>query len=407
MSWEMTVNTGMPDIDRQTIDAYRQAAQAQGLELQVQPMPAGGFHVKAVPPGTAQPPPQQHAQPPQQPYAQQQFAQAPQQQYAQQQYAQPPQQQYAQQYAQPPQQQYAQQQFAQAPQQQYAQPPPQYAQQQPAWAGAAAAAAVPVTASYGGHTAPAEQMLEDRIAEEIGAESLGSDRIRYLRKVYTLLAGSAFFAVVAGWASVSLGPTTEWYTDTGVPVQVPIVVDLMLGSDMIFWGAFGLLVVATFAASAVSKVKYVNVAALFGVALIMGVQLAPMAFVAQVFAGLGETMSANPVRDAGLMTVGTFAAITAYIFIARKDFSYLYAALSMGFWVVLGGCILTFFVDSEPFALAVASVGALFSAGFLLYVTSWIFKNSEMDDPVGDALAILVQLRNLFMFLLRIFMSRR
>jgi hypothetical protein len=43
----------------------------------------------------------------------------------------------------------------------------------------------------------------------------------------------------------------------------------------------------------------------------------------------------------------------------------------------------------------------------LLYVTSYIFRNSDMDDPVGDALALLVQLRNLFMFLLRIFMSAR
>jgi FtsH-binding integral membrane protein len=30
-----------------------------------------------------------------------------------------------------------------------------------------------------------------------------------------------------------------------------------------------------------------------------------------------------------------------------------------------------------------------------------------MDDAVGDALALLVQLRNLFMFLLRILMSSR
>jgi len=64
-------------------------------------------------------------------------------------------------------------------------------------------------------------------------------------------------------------------------------------------------------------------------------------------------------------------------------------------------------LDSEIFALAVATGGALLSAGFLLYVTSYIFRNSEMDDAVGDALAILVQLRNLFMFLLRIFMSSR
>ena len=124
-------------------------------------------------------------------------------------------------------------------------------------------------------------------------------------------------------------------------------------------------------------------------------------------AGLGDTLSANPVRDAGLMTMACFVGITGYVFVTRKDFSYLKAMLNIGFWVVFAGCILTFVFDSEIFALAIASVGALLSAGFILYVTSYIFKHSKMDDPVGDALAMLVQLRNLFMFLLRIFMSRR
>jgi FtsH-binding integral membrane protein len=139
----------------------------------------------------------------------------------------------------------------------------------------------------------------------------------------------------------------------------------------------------------------------------MGVELAPMVFAAQVFAGFGDSLSANPVRDTMIMVMSVFAGITGYVFVTRKDFSWMGSILSMGFFVVMGGCILTFFLDSEPFALAVASVGALLSIGMLLYVTSYIFRNSKMDDAVGDALALLVQLRNLFMFLLRILMSRR
>jgi FtsH-binding integral membrane protein len=69
--------------------------------------------------------------------------------------------------------------------------------------------------------------------------------------------------------------------------------------------------------------------------------------------------------------------------------------------------VLSFVFDSEPFSLAIASVGSLLAIGFLLYQTSWIFRNSDMDDPVDDALGLIVQLRNLFMFLLRIFMSAR
>ena len=64
-------------------------------------------------------------------------------------------------------------------------------------------------------------------------------------------------------------------------------------------------------------------------------------------------------------------------------------------------------LGSEPFSLAIASVGSLLSIGFLLYRTSYIFRNGEMDDPVEDTVGLILQLRNLFMFLLRIFMSRR
>jgi FtsH-binding integral membrane protein len=225
--------------------------------------------------------------------------------------------------------------------------------------------------------------------------------------VYGLLAGAAFIAIIAGYLSITVGPTETFSTDGGVPVEVPLICALLLGNPFMRYVLFGILFAATLGASAVSRVRGLNVAALYGVALIMGVQLAPMVFVAQVFAGLGQTMSAAPVRDAFAMVGAVFAGITAYVFVTRKDFSYLGAMLNMGFWVVFSGCILAFVFHSEVFSLAIASVGAILSAGFLLYVTSYIFRKSPMDDAVGDALALLVQLRNLFMFLLRIFMSAR
>jgi FtsH-binding integral membrane protein len=193
----------------------------------------------------------------------------------------------------------------------------------------------------------------------------------------------------------------------GATVAVPLLVSLMLGNRIVMYAAFGVLFIATLGASAVSKVRVLNVAALMGVALLMGIELAPMAFVSQYYAGVGDTMSANPIRDTMVMVLSVFAGITGYIFITRKDFSWMGSILSMGVMVVFGACILSFVFHTEVFSLAVASVGALLSIGMLLYVTSYIFRNSEMDDAVGDALALLVQLRNLFMFLLRILMSRR
>lgn len=241
-----------------------------------------------------------------------------------------------------------------------------------------------------------------------GEASIGAERVRYLRKVYGLLAISAFLAIGAGWLSTSeLLGTDTFRLESGKSIEVPILVALMLDNPAIEYGTFAVLFVGVFVASLVSKVKGLNYAALFGVSILMGIELSPMIFVAQVMAGMGATMTASPVHATLAMVGAIFVGLTGYVFIAKKDFSYLYATLSMGFWVVLAGVIVAFAVDSEPLTLAVASVGALLSIGFLLYQTSWIFKHNDMDDPVDDALGLIVQLRNLFMFLLRIFMSRR
>jgi FtsH-binding integral membrane protein len=239
------------------------------------------------------------------------------------------------------------------------------------------------------------------------APPLTAQRVVYLRKVYGLLSVAAFLAVFAGWASLSLLPTVALTSPEGATVQVPLIVSYMLTNPVIEWAMFGALFISTLGASAVSKVPVLNVVALMFVATLMGLELSDMVFVAQYYSGLGETLSNNPVRDTMVMVMCVFAGITGYIFVTRKDFSWMRSILSMGFTVVFGACLLTFVFKTEVFSLAVASTGALFSIGMLLYVTSYIFRNSQMDDAVGDALALLVQLRNLFMFILRILMSAR
>ena len=239
------------------------------------------------------------------------------------------------------------------------------------------------------------------------APALSADRVKYLRKVYGLLFASVMIAGLAGLAATTLGPTTMMRSAQGHRVEVPLITAMMLGSSAVMYGAFALLFVATIVASAVSKVKGLNMVALFGVAALMGVELAPMVFVAQFYAGLGQTMSGAPVLGAFLVTAAAFAGATSYVFITRKDFSYLMATLSMGFWVVFVGAFVAIFIASEVFTLAICSVGAIVAMGMLLVQTSRIFNSSQMDDAVGDCLVLLVQLRNLFMFLLRILMSRR
>jgi modulator of FtsH protease len=353
--WETRIVTGNPQADHATVEQHRQAAAAQGLAFDAQPLATGGFQVRAYPA-----PPQGGYAPPQAPPQGQQGGYAP-----------------------PP---------GYAPQQQQ--------QQQQQW-GAAVPAGAP------GMTFSNVSTSGGVVMGGVAAPALTKDRVAYLRKVYSLLLASVIVAGAAGLAATSLGPTTILRDPQNHKVAVPMLVAFLLSSRMAMYMAFGLLFVGTMAASAVSKVRGLNVVALFGLAALMGVQLSPMVFVAQYYAGLGKTMSSTPVLGAFLVTAAAFAGATSYVFITRKDFSYLRAALSMGFWVVFAGCIVGIFISSEIFTLAICSVGAIVASGLLLVQTSRIFRNSAMDDAVGDCLALLVQLRNLFMFILRILMSSR
>ncbi|APR85486.1 Putative TEGT family carrier/transport protein [Minicystis rosea] len=374
--WETRIATGNPQADQMTVEQHRQAAAAQGLSFDAQPLPGGGFHVRAyvaAPGGYPQGYPQQQQQaygPPMGGYPQQQ-----------------------------------QQQYGAAPsgypqQQQYGAAPSGYPQQQaygtPAYAGGGAV--FTTSSSAGGGVV---------VGGASAAPALTTDRVKYLRKVYGLLLASVVIAGLSGLAATTLGPTEVMISPEGHRVAVPMITAILLSSHVAMYAAFGLLFVGTLVASAVSKVKGVNLVALFGVAALIGVELAPMVFVAKFYAGLGRTMSPAPVLGAFLITGSVFAGATSYVFITKKDFSYLGATLSMGFWVVFIGAIVAAFISSEVFTLAICSVGAIVAGGMLMLQTSRILRSSEMDDAVGDCLALLVQLRNLFMFILRILMSSR
>ena len=75
-----------------------------------------------------------------------------------------------------------------------------------------------------------------------------------------------------------------------------------------------------------------------------------MVFVAHSYAHMGKTLSAAPVADTFLVVGAVFVGATSYVFITRKDFSYLYATLAMGFWVVFVGAIAAAFIDSNALA---------------------------------------------------------
>jgi modulator of FtsH protease len=233
-----------------------------------------------------------------------------------------------------------------------------------------------------------------------------AEKLAFLRKVYALFTGSlvsaSVGALVALYAGGALSQVTMQVGDQ--VVRVPPLVFFFVNH---FFIGIALFLGSIFAASALRERPGLNVAALFGATFVSGLYIAPMLFFVTLMASQGQTMTAAPVRDAFLLSVFGFTGLTSYALLSKRDFSFLRGFLSMGFWVLMGAMILSFFVGGNAFGLAIASVGVLLFGGFILYNTSTMLRDPSNRDPVGAALGLYLNFLNLFLFLLRILGSSR
>lgn len=114
------------------------------------------------------------------------------------------------------------------------------------------------------------------------------------------------------------------------------------------------------------------------------------------------------ITQAALLTIGSFAVLTAYAFTSRRDFSAWGSFFSVGLFVVIGGMLLNIFFFHNPAAdLAIAAVTVLVFCGLLVFDT-WRIRNVYgPNEYVGAAVQIYLDLLNLFLAVLRIFGGRR
>ena len=228
--------------------------------------------------------------------------------------------------------------------------------------------------------------------------------VAYLRKVYALFAGGILFAIVGAMVALYAGAPTVVGEAGGQTIALPPIVafgvEHWVLMFLMYLGAF-------FAASFARRIPGVNVAAFVGYTFVTGLFIAPSIFFAMLMASQGMTRDPSPVRDAFLLTGAAFTGLTGYVFVTKKDFSYLGASLSIGLWVVFGAILLSMFLHSAVLELAIASVGVLLFAGYILYDTSRILQDRDEREPVGSALRLFLDVVNMFLFLLRILSSAR
>lgn len=216
---------------------------------------------------------------------------------------------------------------------------------------------------------------------ETAAQASVEERMGFIRKVYALFFAATLFAVGGVALGLSFPPLLRF------ALEHPIIMFLVM-----IGGVMG--------AQAVRHVRGVNLVALFAFTTLTGVVISPLIAVVAVY---------NPgsILAAGLLTVGIFGGLTAYVFISKRDFSFLRGMVTVGLIVVILAGVANIFVGSGALGFAVAAATLLLFSGFVLYDTSNIIRRYPTNEYVAGALSLYLDAFNIFLALLRILNAGR
>jgi modulator of FtsH protease len=209
------------------------------------------------------------------------------------------------------------------------------------------------------------------------AEASVSERLGFIRKVYALFFVAILFAV---------GGVFVGFNSPG----------LMMAIVEHYWITLILLIGGVIGTAAVRHVPGVNLAAFFGFTTFTGVMISPLLFY------VSKTNPAS-ILQAGVLTVGIFGGLTAYVFISKKDFSFLRGMVWVGLIVVvLGGLLNMLIIGSSGLSFALAAAALILFSGFVLYDTSNIIRRYPTNEYIAGAMDLYLDAFNIFLALIRI-----
>lgn len=216
---------------------------------------------------------------------------------------------------------------------------------------------------------------------ETAARAGVAERMAFVRKVYALF----FAATLAAIVGVAVGVNNLW-------VMRAVFAHPFLTFFLLMGGVMG--------AQAVRLVPVVNLIALFAFTALTGVIISP---------AIAIYTQLNPasILQAGVLTVGIFGGLTAYVFASKKDFSFMRGMVTTGLIVVFLAVVLNLFiVGSSALSFAISCAALLLFSGFVLYDTSNIIRRYPTNEYVAGALSLYLDAFNIFLALLRILNSR-
>ncbi|MEP7235107.1 MAG: Bax inhibitor-1/YccA family protein, partial [Ignavibacteriota bacterium] len=184
---------------------------------------------------------------------------------------------------------------------------------------------------------------------------VGEARLAYIRKVYGYFALG--IAAAIGGSLLSMNTGLVYFS-----LQHP------------FIGLIAFLGMAIFASSSASSPTRA-VPTLLGFTFVSGVIISPTLFA--IAHGYVAGVGTGIIYNALFLTSLVFGSLTAYVFLTKKDFSYMGASLTIGLFMLIGVSLVNMFVQSSTMDLALSAITVILFSGFILYDTSRILKRAH------------------------------
>lgn len=221
------------------------------------------------------------------------------------------------------------------------------------------------------------------------AQVTDADRVAFYKKTYTHVAGGVLAFIIF-----------EYFL-----LQSDIIVEFALSMLngwrwIIMLGGF--MLATNYAEGTVMKTSNKNVQ-------YMGYTLYIFAeafiFVPLIYIALSYTQSFDMLNQAAIVTLSLFTGISAIVFITKRDFSFLKAGLTVGFFIAIG-LILAGVLFGFDLGLWFSVGMCVLAAGSILYQTSNLIHKYGTEDYIPAALGSFASLMLLFWYVLQIFLSR-
>ena len=216
---------------------------------------------------------------------------------------------------------------------------------------------------------------------QTAADAPLAERMSFVRKVYALF----FVGILCAIGGVLAGLMFP-------PIMVAIIQHPIITLLVLFGGVIG--------AQAVRHTPVLNLVAFVGFTGLTGLVISPAMYF------YGQT-NPNSLWQAGLLTLGVFGGLTAYVFVSKKDFSFLRGMVTTGLIIVVLGSIVNIFLGSSGLSFGIAVAALFLFAGYVLYDTSNIIRRYPTNEYIAGALSLYLDFWNIFLAILRILNAGR